>query len=222
MQDMTIDAVIFDMDGLLFDTEAIGRWAWAQALADHGFELTDAVYRQFIGRDMRHREAVLRETFGPAFPLEAVKARRLAVGDEREVREGVPMKPGALELLATLAALGMPLGLATGTRRSRALRRLEQAGITHHFRAIVAGDEVQNGKPAPDIYLAVSRALAVPPERCLVFEDAAAGIVAASAAGMRPVMIPDLEPPAPETTRLARCVLPSLAQAVEALPELIA
>lgn len=218
---MTIDAVIFDMDGLLFDTEAIGRWAWAQALADHGYELTEAIYRQFIGRDMRHREAVLLETFGPAFPLEGVKARRLALGDEREVREGVPTKPGALELLATLAALGMPMGLATGTRRSRAVRRLEQAGITHHFRAIVAGDEVKNGKPAPDIYLAAGRALAAPPEHCLVFEDAAAGIIAATTAGMRAVMVPDLEPPSPDVARLAYRVLPSLAQAVDELPELI-
>lgn len=215
-------AVIFDMDGLLFDTEASGRWAWEKALQNHGYLLTDAIYMQFVGRDMSHRERVLRACFGAHFPFESVKAQRISLGDQKEIEQGIALKPGAVQLLESLFGMDVPIGLATGTVRARALRRLESAGIRNYFHAVVGGDEVRNGKPAPDVFLEAGRRLGVCPQGCLVFEDSCAGIRAASDAGMRAVMVPDLEQPTPDIERLAYSVLASLEDAAGRLAELLA
>lgn len=104
-----IEAVIFEMDGLLFDTEASGRWAWEKALENHGYSLTDAIYLQFVGRDMSHRERVLRTCFGAQFPFESVKAQRLSLGDQKEIEQGIALKPGAVQLLESLSGMGSPI-----------------------------------------------------------------------------------------------------------------
>jgi len=211
-------AAIFDMDGLLFDTEAIGRWAWSETLAEMGHTLSDELYRRFLGRDMRSRLQLLRESFGADFPGEQAAARRLTLGDEREVREGVPVKPGALDLVRELHRLGVPVALATGTQRDRALRRLRQAGIAHCFGTVVTSEDVSHGKPAPDIYLETARRLELAPEQCLVFEDSAAGGESALRAGTYPVLVPDLEElPAALLERCER--LDSLEHALARLPD---
>jgi len=211
-------AAIFDMDGLLFDTEAIGRWAWAETLAELGLSLTDDLYRSFLGRDMRARLALLRERFGADFPAEQAAARRLALGDERELREGVPTKPGAVALVRELHRLGVPVALATGTARERALRRLRQAEIAHCFGTVVTSEDVSRGKPAPDIYLETVRRLSLTPDQCLVFEDSAAGAQAALQAGCHTVLVPDLEA-LPEELLARGERLDSLEQALSRLPQ---
>jgi len=124
--------------------------------------MTDAIYRQFVGRDMRHRERILKAHFGTQFPFESVKTQRIVFGDKREIEQGLALKPGVLELLDHFCHLDVRIGLATGTVRERTQRRLKSAGIEKFFHAIVAGDEVQRGKPALDIFLETSRQLAVP------------------------------------------------------------
>lgn len=218
---MGIEAVIFDMDGLLFDTEATGRWAWDKSLESHGYAMTDDIYMQFVGRDMSHREYVLKMHFGLDFPFESVKALRILLGDSREIESGLKIKPGAVQLLAAFSKLGIPIGLATGTVRDRTLRRLQGAGIRNYFRAIVAGDEVHRGKPFPDVYFEASQRLGISPQKCIVFEDSCAGVQAAMAAGMRVVMVPDLERPTPDIKNMAYCILPSLIEAIERLPKLM-
>lgn len=210
-----ISAVIFDMDGLLLDTEATSRWAWDQAMAEHGYRMTDEIYRQFIGLVMNDRVKILQNRFGTTFPSDSVMVRRIELGDNREIEQGLAVKPGAIELVQTLAKQGIPLAVATGTFAPRTIRRLKSIGIFHHFAVIVTGEQVAAGKPAPDIFLEASRQLAVPAQRCLVFEDSCAGVRAASAAGMKVIMVPDLEMPTPEIAALAYRILPTLEYAID-------
>lgn len=213
-------AVIFDMDGLLFDTESIARWAWKQALKSHGYRMSDDLYMEFVGRDLTWRETLLKKIYGEDLPFESVTLERIKVGDERELGEGLPMKPGVLDLLQRLNDLGVMIGLATGTARSRAIRRLTNAGIDQYFRTIVTSEDVEEGKPAPDIFLEASRRLNVDPLRCVVFEDSFVGVEAAFAAGMCPIMVPDIEEPSAEIRGLAYRVLHSLEESRELLAEL--
>ncbi len=203
-------AAVFDMDGLLFDTEAVGRWAWSEALAEVGLAMGDALYAKMVGKDMAARERVLLRHFGNAFPFEAVMRRRLAIGDAREQAGGLTPKPGALALVAALADARVPLALATGTVRERALRRLRDSGIDR-FDVIVTSEEVAAGKPAPDIFLEAARRLGLLPAECLAFEDSPAGVAAAAHAGMTVLMVPDLEPSEAESRTLAHTVAPDLA-----------
>jgi HAD superfamily hydrolase (TIGR01509 family) len=217
----TYRAVIFDMDGLLFDTEQTGRWAWDKALELHGYQLTDEVYREFVGRDMTHRKAILMARFGEQFPFDSVKNQRIELGDAMEIEQGLEPKPGALELLATLGKAEIPIALATGTARARTFRRLDSVNIREHFAAIVTSEDVAYGKPAPDIYLEASRRIATPPGDCIVFEDSCAGVEAAAAAGMCVIMVPDLERPSHEIEEQAHRVLRSLEDAAAVLAELL-
>ncbi|MGH8000837.1 MAG: HAD family hydrolase [Brasilonema sp.] len=217
-------AAIFDMDGLLFDTESIARWAWKKALENHGYgmseDLFNDLYKEFIGRDLSWREKFLKRRYSASFPFESVKAERIEIGDDREIQEGLPVKPGALELLNQLNALGVILGLGTGTSLVRTIRRLTSAGIYQNFATIVTSENVAQGKPAPDIFLEVSRRIDVAPQECVVFEDSYVGVEAASSAGMCTIMVPDLEQPSAQIRSLAYKVLNSLDQASELLEEL--
>lgn len=217
-------AAIFDMDGLLFDTERIARWAWKKALENHGYEMSDDLfnhlYKEFVGRDLSWREKVLKRRYGESFPFESITAQRIELGDSREMQEGLPVKPGALELLNRLSGLGVILGLATGTSLVRTIRRLTSAGIYQYFATIVTSEDVAQGKPAPDIFLEVSRRIHVPPQECVVFEDSYVGVQGASSAGMCTIMVPDLEQPSAQIKSLTYRVLNSLEQASELLEEL--
>lgn len=212
-----IRAAIFDMDGLLFDTESIARWAWKQALASHGYLMSDDFYHEFVGRDLSWREKVLKERYGSSFPFDSVTAQRIEIGDRRELQEGLPLKSGVLDLLKRLSHLGIVIALATGTSRHRTIRRLTNAGILQYFTTIVTSEDVTQGKPAPDIYLEASRRINVAPVQCVVFEDSCVGIEAAFSAGMYPIMIPDIEQPSPEIRCLAYQVLDSLEQVYKLL-----
>jgi HAD superfamily hydrolase (TIGR01509 family) len=213
-------AVIFDMDGLLFDTESIARWAWKQALKNHGYIMSDDLYMQFVGRDLTWREKLLKNIYGENLPFESVTLQRIEMGDERELREGLPLKPGVLDVLAKLNDLGVMMALATGTARTRAIRRLTNAKIDHYFTTIVTSEDVAEGKPAPDIFLEASRRMNIIPGECVVFEDSFVGVEAAFVAGMCPIMVPDIEQPSVDIRRLAYRVLHSLEEARELLGEL--
>ena len=133
---------------------------------------------------------------------------------------GVTFKPGLHELLDFLEAAGLPKAVATSSCRESAMRKLTAGRLVDRFQAIVTGDDVQNGKPAPDIFLAVAEKLSVSPERCLVFEDSENGVLAAHNAGMPAIMIPDAKQPTKEVAALAYKNFPSLADAIPFLQKL--
>lgn len=212
VQSATVAAVIFDMDGLMFDTEVVARMAWRKALADHGLQIGDEAYIQIVGRTQQDTTRILREVLGDELPVEEIRARKIAHLEAHLEQHGVPLKPGLAALLDELDELRLPRAVASSTYRAIVERRLAVTGLRQRFHAVVGGDQVAQGKPAPDIYLAAREQLGVPAEGCLVLEDSAAGIQAAHAAGMIPVLVPDLVPSAAATVALAYRVVASLSE----------
>lgn len=205
-------AVILDMDGLMFDTEQLAREGWQQAASDFGYTLPDDVYIQIVGRTVPDAREILRSELGADFPFAEARACRVRYVEDYIAQHGIPLKAGLLTLLQHLDALGVRKAVASSTERASVLHKLALAGLLDAFDAIVCGDETENGKPAPDIFLAAARRLGVPPEECVVVEDSEPGIRAAHAAGMLAIMVPDLRPPSAEAAALAVAVLPSLTQ----------
>jgi HAD superfamily hydrolase (TIGR01509 family) len=198
-----IRAVIFDMDGLLLDTEPIYRVAWQKASAHFGRELTDAMYARLAGRNRVDAERMLAAEFGEDFPIEVFKVEAKRREESEFSAHPIPTKPGVEELLSLLESRNIPRAVATSSERERAVRWLAGAGLLGRFGAVATGDEVAHGKPAPDIYLLAAKRLGVGSEDCLVLEDAEPGIRAARAAGMSVYHVPDMIPPSAESARLA-------------------
>lgn len=195
-----IRAVVFDMDGLLLDSEKIAYDIGRQVSHDLDIPWTHEIAIQMIGVGAAEHERLLKGAFGDDYPLETHRAefgRRY----EAAIAEGrFPLKPGVHELFDVLDAADLPRAVATSTRRSRALGKLNGVGLLMRIDVVVAGDEVTRGKPAPDIFLAAAQRLSVAPAHCLALEDSNGGVRAARAAGMIVVMVPDLLEPADDIT----------------------
>jgi HAD superfamily hydrolase (TIGR01509 family) len=216
MLDKPIEAVIFDMDGLLIDTEAVYIKAYTAGAAIMGVEMPLAFCHSMIGTPSPECDRMIQEFFGSAFRLDDFN--RHVDGHARQLLEaGVPVKPGAVDLLAFLGERGLPLAVATSSSRRTTERHLGRAGLLPHFRALATRDDVVRGKPHPDIHLEAARRLGVAPERCLAFEDSNTGLTAAHAAGTMAIMVPDLVPPTDEVRAKCRAVLPDLHTALELL-----
>lgn len=219
MKKPKISAVIFDADGLMLDSERLSLGCWKIAGREFGYEIRAEDHQRVLGLTVDDSRKVFKEIFGADFPFDAIRARRLELGDALFEQEGMPVKPGLRELLDFLSERQFPRAVATSTDREFAEKKLRAAGIRHYFEVVVAGDEIRHGKPAPDIFLAAAAHLGVPPANCLVLEDSEPGIRGAHTAGMVPVMVPDLKPPSPEIQRIAYRILPSLNEVHQMLRE---
>lgn len=210
-----IRAVVFDMDGLLLDTEKPVRAASLAAAARLGRPMDEATYALLIGRTFPTVRSLLLEHFGGEAELEAFwTAFRGILADVST--GGIALMPGVVELIDHLEARGLPLAVCTSTGRERALHHLAKAGISHRFRHVVGGDDVERGKPHPDPYLKAAGLLGQEPAHCLALEDSHNGIRAAHAAGMMAVMVPDLLPATDEMRGLCLHIADDL-HAVRAL-----
>jgi beta-phosphoglucomutase len=218
---MRIDAVVFDMDGLMLDTEPLYKTAWQQALAELGHQLDDAFYLRFVGRSNEDCESDLAKELGVTFPLEAFRSRWPALWRRCADEQGIATKAGLHELIAFIRNEGLPLALATSSDATFTGLSLGRAKLHETFDIVVTGDQVANPKPAPDIYLEAARRLGVQPEHCIALEDSDTGILAASRAGMVPLLIPDLKQPAEDAVSVAFRVLGSLHEARDLLCTLI-
>ena len=209
-------AAVFDMDGLLLDSERPIRDAWLSAAAELGAPLTEADYLSVVGRNEREGDARLLEVFGRNAALLAATRRRAdALIAERFGTVPFDVKPGALGLLRALRRAGLPCAVASSTAHREVERRLERAGLLDFFSAVCGGDEVTRGKPEPDLYrLAIAR-LGLEADCCVAFEDSNHGALAALAAGLAVVVVPDLKPAEPQWQTRCLAVLGSLEQASE-------
>jgi HAD superfamily hydrolase (TIGR01509 family) len=203
-------AVIFDMDGLMLDTESLGPQTWRVAAATIGVDFDLDLLPAMIGRNYRDCRDMLREHYGASYPVEQLTATCLTVFDAIVAREGIALKAGLRELLDWLESENVPRAVATSTRRDRAEAQLTQQGLLARFALLVGGNEVERGKPAPDIFLLAASRLAVAATDCVVLEDSEPGVRAALAAGMMPIMVPDLHRPSPDLLARDPLVLPSL------------
>lgn len=182
-------AVLFDMDGLMVDTEPLARRAWEHVVAPHGAAMTDDLYERMLGRrTVESAQLVLDELRLPE-QLETLVARK-TTAFLSSLGKGVPVMPGLWTLLDRIEVLGLPWAVATSTPRPVAEIILDKLGLVGRYRALACGDEVEHGKPAPDIFLLAAARLGAEPAACLALEDSAAGCASAAAAGMRVVIVP--------------------------------
>jgi beta-phosphoglucomutase family hydrolase len=183
-------AIIFDMDGLMVDSEPLARKAWDHVLQTHGHEMTDDVYRQIIGRRTAQSAQIILDAY--RLPMTASELAALKTDNFHKIRaQGIPVMPGLMALQAVIKERQMPWGVATSSPRDHAEIILAQLGLTDACHAIAAGDEVEHGKPAPDIYLLAAERLGIDPTFCLALEDSEPGCQAAAAAGMKVIAIPN-------------------------------
>lgn len=207
---ITIAAVVFDMDGLLLDSEAKSREVLHKTARLQGVEITPHHALQMVGRNTPSTYQFIAELLGSeSAAREFIDVRDRLYEEEFEAGR-IPLKRGVLEVLETLDEFKIPRAIATSTRRHIAIRKLSKVNIVTRFDYIVGGDEVANGKPAPDIYLKATSLLGKTPQQCLACEDSPPGIEAAFTAGLRPILVPDLITPTERMISQAWKVVPDL------------
>ena len=198
-----IRGVLFDMDGLVLDTEKLYSRFWMEACHFYGFPMTYEQSLKMRAANSQVGAENLRGFFGPDIDYVTVRNKRIELMDGFIAEYGVEPKPGIFELMDFLEEQGIPAAICSSSPRNRIQEHLGSLGIYHRFAAICSGYDVPCGKPAPDIYLHGAASLGLAPEECLALEDAPLGIESAFRAGCFPVIIPDLDQPSEET--LSRC-----------------
>jgi HAD superfamily hydrolase (TIGR01509 family) len=204
-----VAGVIFDMDGLLFDTERVYLDALLKAAVTVDRTMTEAFALSMIGTPGKECRVMIAEHYGEGFSIEAFNTA-FEAGVAAALAHDIPLRPGARELVGYLAGEGIPQAVATSATRRSVERYLERTGLIGSFAAIVSREDVESPKPAPDPFLAAAAKLRLPPAECLVLEDSYHGITAAHAAGTMPIMVPDLLPVTDAMRRLCIAVADDL------------
>lgn len=212
-----ISGVIFDMDGLMTDTERLYIDLWCQILREQGMEEHREVVTRCIGMDHSKMRAYIKDALGEEFDYLSVLGE-VGKRSERYCQEhGIPVKPGLYELLDDLDAQKIPYAVATSSRGEGARSKLQKIGVLSRLRGLVTGDMVEKGKPDPEIFIRAAQALQLPPGECLVLEDSPHGILAAHRAGCLPMMIPDLWQPDSEVKSMLYALGSSLLDVIPVL-----
>jgi HAD superfamily hydrolase (TIGR01509 family) len=204
-----IRAVVFDMDGLLVDTEALIRDVMVELAEARGAAFPFEVFQRMVGLTNEASDAIALAHFGPDFPLDALY-EDVRVRVHAACEAGVALKAGVLELLDHLDAAKLPRAIATSSSHAAVARTLGPSGILPRFDAVVAAGDYPRGKPNPDPFLTAASRLGVAPEHCLALEDSHNGVRAAHAAGMMTVMVPDLLEPTDEMREKCLAIAESL------------
>ena len=203
-------AVVFDMDGVLFDTERLCQDSWIEVANRRGLPDMEIIFPKCIGRNANDSRQIVLEAYGADFDYEVFRREASDWFWKYLEENGLPAKEGVRELLNWLKEQGWRIGLASSTRRSSVISHLEQAGIKDFFEEIITGDMVEHSKPLPDIYLLACRKLMVDPAETYAIEDSPNGIRSAYRAGMKPIMVPDLLSPDGEMEQLSTCIFSGL------------
>lgn len=204
------------MDGLLIDSEKIALRTFQEKCDEHHLGDQLPLYNQILGTNDHTTQIILKNTLPDSIDTNRFISEWLE-NYLRVTSTGVPLMKGVENLLDALTRYKVPLAVATSTRSDRARDKLHKSGLLHRFDAIVGGDQIENGKPAPDIYLKAAASLRIDPEHCIAFEDSPNGVRAAHAAGMHVVQIPELVQPDTALLALGHTVLPDLDEVISYL-----
>ena len=204
------EAVIFDMDGVIFDSERLVIKCWQVIAEKHNIPDIVEICMRVQGNNREETGKRFREKYGSAFPYEAYKKEVSALFRQLYGAGRLPLKPGVREILTALKNEKMPVAVASSTRTDIVRQELEDANLLQYFAIVLGGDMVPRSKPEPDIFLTAAAALGANPVNCYVLEDSCNGICAAYRAGMHPVMVPDMQRPTEAIRRLAEAVVPDL------------
>ena len=219
---MNLEAVLFDMDGVITDTEKYYNRSWPIAFHECGY--TDYTREDaLLQRSLNHTDAqkLWEARYGSAFCFEDVHKRNTQIVLELMEREGIEAKPGVADLLAYLKSTGIPAAVVTATMLERALPRLASVGLSDAFDTVISASMVPIGKPHPDIYLYACKALGVMPQHCIALEDSPNGIRSAHDAGCLTIMIPDLTGPTPELEKMLYDWAPGLTDVIPIIEHII-
>ena len=212
-----VQTVIFDMDGVIFDSERLVIECWEVVAAKHNIPDIVEICMRVQGNNREETGKRFREKYGKEFPYETYKKEVTALFLERYGEGRLPLKPGVIEILEELKHRHVPLALASSTRSDIVRQELDDAHLLSYFDVVLGGDMVPRSKPEPDIFLAAAAALQAEPKYCYVLEDSYNGIRAAYRAGMHPVMVPDMQLPTEEIRGIAEAVVENLPAALEYL-----
>ena len=210
-----ICAVIFDMDGVLIDTEKHYNAAWCQAATEAGFPFTREHALLLRSCEAKEGEKLMQGIFGPSFDYYAIRERRRELVRERLAQYGLEKKPGVEETLRFLRAKGIKTAVATATALDITKSHLTTIGVCDLLDSIVSAKNVAHGKPEPDVYLYACEQIGERPQDCMAVEDSPNGIMAAYRAGLRTVMVPDLTQPDEELTKYLYACVNSLSDLCE-------
>ena len=206
-------AVIFDMDGVIFDSERAYIEVFRRFCARDGIDCDEATCLKAIGSTRENTRRIFLDAYGEDFPFDSYYSECR----DSLAESGVDLKPGVREIFTFLSDAQIPTALASSTSRASVVRMLTDAGLIDYFDAIICGDMITRSKPDPEIFFTAAAAIEKEPARCFVIEDSFNGIRAAHAAGMRPLMVPDLLQPDEALRALCEEVFPSLDEVREYL-----
>jgi len=210
-----VKAVVFDMDGVLFDTERLCKESWNIIARKQNLENIDEILEKCIGANKQSTIRIMKEAYGEDFPVLEFMEACSKMEKKRIKEKGIPIKLGAKEILEYLKSEGCKIGLASSTRKERVLENLEMSGFQDYFQVIIGGDMVKHGKPDPEIYLCACKELSVLPKETYAIEDSPNGIRSAYHAGMMPVMVPDLITPTDEIRNLTVACKDNLLEVID-------
>ncbi|WP_028536477.1 HAD family hydrolase [Paludibacterium yongneupense] len=217
----SFDAILFDMDGLMINSEAAAIECWRMACADLGVACDEAFLLGMVGlATARCTDYVAAHLGGDVARADALRERCNSYYMQTLEQGRIGLMPGIVQLLDWVVGQGIVRAVATSTKRAQAEIKLDKSGLAPYFSTVVAGDEVAATKPAPDLFLGAAGRLGIDPARCLVLEDSAYGVMAGHAAGMRVIMVPDLIAPSAEQAALAFRICDDLHQALEMIRQL--
>ncbi len=212
-----IRGAIFDMDGLMFDSERLVYEIWQEMMDENGFNYNLEIFKKTIGLRTDKAEQYYCDLYGSSFYYKPFKQRSRETFIARVTNDGVPIKKGLFEILDYLKANSIKIAVATSTSAQTAVNIIKMAGVYDYFDAFVCGDDVKNGKPHPEVFLTAAQKLGIPPKDCVAFEDSINGIKSAYAANMMTVMVPDLLAPTEEIRPMLSFLCKDLTQAVQFL-----
>ena len=190
---MVKKAVIFDMDGVIFDTEKVYLDIWTEVFEKYGYKMTKELYVTVMGTGRKNVIKTFLENFGDDLPIEKMYEEKDNQLFYRIENQGIPLKEGVKELFSMLKEKDYKIALATSAKKERVEKQIKDKWLKESFDAIVCGDDVEKGKPSPDIFLKAAKEIDVEPENCFVVEDSPAGIKAAFSGGMKGIHVEDLK-----------------------------